>query len=138
MAEDFITKLQGDLHLQSPHRAECLAAATLSTLRETLTSPQAAAIELALPKELQAYWVGDRFQHGYRDQRRAEIWRADLFFERVGRLGEIRDPQVVEDVVRTVFQRFQEMLDDQNVEFLASRLPDKIRLLWVEGAPTRR
>lgn len=137
MAEDFITKLQRDLHLPSPYRAELLAAATLSSLRETLTSPQAAAIELALPKELQAYWVGDRFQRGYRDQTRAEIWREDLFFERVARLGEIRDPKLVPEVVRTIFHRFQEVLDDQDVEFFATRLPGKLRLLWVEGAPAR-
>lgn len=138
MAEDFITKLQRDLNLSSPYRAECLAAATLSTLRETLTSPQAAAIELALPKALQAYWVGDRFQHGYRDQQRAEIWREDLFFERIGRLGEIRDPRTLESIVRHVFQRFQEELEDQDVEFFATRLPGRIRTLWVEGAPAPR
>lgn len=135
MVEDFITKVQRDLDLQNPFHAERLAAAVLSTLRETISSAAASAIELQLPKGLQSYWVGDPFKTEFRTHRREEIWREDLFFDRVGRLAEIRDPQLIEDVVRVVFSRFQEVLDDQDVDFFATSLPGRIRALWVEGKP---
>ncbi len=138
MMEDFISRIQGDLELQNPFHAERLAAATLSTLRETISSAQAAAIELRLPKSLQPFWVGDPFKTAYRSQQRDEIWREDQFFERIGRLAELRDKKLIEDVVRVVFNRFQEVLDDQDVDFFATRLPQSIRMLWVEGAPALR
>jgi uncharacterized protein (DUF2267 family) len=135
MVEAFITKIQGDLELQNPFHAELLAAAVLSTLRETIFSADAAAIERQLPKSIQAYWVGDMFKTAYRTHRREEIWREDQFFERVGRLAEIRDSKLTEDIVRVVFNRFQEILNDQDVDFFATKLPSGIRMLWVEGAP---
>lgn len=135
MAEDFITKIQGDLDLQNPFHAELLAAAVLSTLRETIGSAQAAAIERRLPKSLQAAWVGDPFKTQFRTHRREEIWREDQFFERVGRLAEIRDRKLTEDITRVVFNRFQDLLDDQDVEFFSSHLPGSLRTLWVEGVP---
>lgn len=138
MVEDFITKVQGDLDLQNPFHAELLAAAVLSTLRETIASAQAAAIELRLPKTVQAYWVGDPFKTAFRTHRREEIWREEQFFDRVGRLAEIRDPKLTEDIVRVVFSRFQALLDDQDVDFFSTRLPGGIRMLWVEGAPALR
>lgn len=138
MVEDFITKVQRDLDLQNPFHAELLAAAVLSTLRETISSAQAAAIELRLPKAIQPFWVGDHFQTAFRSHRREEIWREDQFFERVGRLAEIRDRKLTEDIIRVVFNRFQEMLDDQDVDFFSGRLPERIRTLWIEGAPALR
>jgi len=135
MVEDFITKIQGDLDLQNPFHAELLAAAVLSTLRETISSAQAAAIERRLPKAIQAYWVGDPFKTEFRTHRREEIWREDQFFERVGRLAEIRDRRLTEDIVRVIFNRFQALLEDQDVDFFATRLPGNIRTLWVEGVP---
>jgi len=138
MAEDFITQIQGDLDLQNPFHAELLAAAVLSTLRETIASAQAAAIELRLPKSVQAFWVGDHFKTEFRTHRREEIWREDQFFERVGRLAEIRDPKLTEDIVRVVFNRFQALLDDQDVDFFSTKLPGAIRTLWVEGVPALR
>ncbi|MNT87226.1 hypothetical protein D3C72_2276140 [compost metagenome] len=56
----------------------------------------------------------------------------------MGRLAEIRDRKLTEDIVRVVFNRFQEELDDQDVDFFATRLPERIRTLWVEGAPALR
>lgn len=135
MAEDFITQIQRDLELPTSFLAEQVTAAVLSTLRETLSSPQAAAIELRLPKDLQAYWVGDPFKTEFRTHRREEIWREDQFFDRVARLSEVRDLGRVENLIRVVFARLQTVLDDQDVEFLASHLPGRIRSLWVEGAP---
>ncbi len=135
MVEAFITKIQGDLELHNPYHAELLAAAVLSTLRETINSADAAAIERQLPKDFQAYWVGDMFKTGFRTHRREEIWREDQFFTRVGRLAEIRDPKLTEDIVRVIFNRFQEILNDQDVDFFATKLPTSLRQLWIEGAP---
>jgi len=114
-------------------RAEGVIVAVFQTLRDRLTSKEAADVAAQMPADLRHFWTDNE-----RDARGVEKLHRDEFIGRVRRFADLPDDAEAERAVRAVFAVLQVALGSPSgtrgeAWDVFSQLPKDLKQLWLDA-----
>jgi uncharacterized protein (DUF2267 family) len=128
----FLNRLQADAGLAAPDDALRAAKSVFRALRDRLTPEEAADLEAQLSTDLKEIWRGSAIQSLFHKATGPKRISFETFVGRVAAENEVSYDRALELTKRT-FHLLKDAISPGEVEDVASQLPKKLKILWLEA-----
>ena len=130
--DEFLDRLQAEAGLDDREAALDATRSVFTTLRDRLTPEEADDLEAQLASELKAVWRGSGVQALVHKVTGPERLSYQEFLDRVAAMNGVSAEQARE-LTRLVFRMLKERISGGEAEDVASQLPKKLKVLWLEA-----
>ena len=131
-AAKFLSQLQAEAGLADPAEAETLARSVMTSLRDRLTPEEARDLEAQLSPAMRALWQGSPMLALFHRATGPVRMSYQEFIDKVA--SEMGVPaERAEAMIRIVFRLLKAAISPGEVEDVASQLPKKLKVAWLEA-----
>lgn len=130
---EFIHRVQALTGIPERDRAEKVTGAVLGTLCGRITNDEAKDLESQLPTGIDNMCRGNILQEIVSKVSGPNRLDREAFVERVKDRGNLKDVAEAENVTIAVFRTLKEQITEGEAGDVASQLPSKLKIMWLES-----
>lgn len=130
---EFIHRVQALTGIMERDRAEKATGAVLGTLCGRITTDEAKDLESQLPTGIDTMCQGNILQEIVAKVSGPNRLDRDAFVEKVKDKAHLTDVAEAENVTMAVFRTLKEQITEGEAGDVASQLPSKLKILWLES-----